>query len=325
MNDLIPSPASSRTVVAHTAIPDLVTAAGPAGVYVWEQFFVGTLRNKHTRASYDRSVRRFLAWVGPRADSLTAITPGMIGDYLDQHPGNPASKKVFLAALRAFFDVLVTRHVVVLNPAASVRCERYQAVEGLTPEITPAQARQLLDSVDTTTLLGLRDKALIGCLTFTAARAGAIARLRGRDFVDDGSQYLLRFQEKGGKQREIPVRSDLELDLLAYFQRLAPDGPFPKDAPLFQSIPGKSDRATGRPMTGVDVCRVVKRRLRAAGLPGRLSPHSFRVCAVTDLLSQGVPLTDVQYLAGHADPRTTRLYDRRPQRVTRNIVERISV
>ena len=54
------------------------------------------------------------------------------------------------------------------------------------------------------------------------------------------------------------------------------------------------------------------------------SPHSFRVLVVTDLLSQDVPLEGVQYLAGHANPKTTQIYDRR-RRVTRNIVERISV
>jgi N12 class adenine-specific DNA methylase len=63
----------------------------------------------------------------------------------------------------------------------------------------------------------------------------------------------------------------------------------------------------------------------AAGLPSQISPHSFRVATVTDLLSQGVPLGDVQYLAGHADPRTTRLYDRRSRVVSRNMVERISI
>jgi site-specific recombinase XerD len=78
-------------------------------------------------------------------------------------------------------------------------------------------------------------------------------------------------------------------------------------------------------MNGVDICRMVKRRLRAAGLPGVISPHSFRSCAATDLLLQGVCLTDVQYLLGHADSRTTRLYDRRHKEVTRNLVERISV
>jgi integrase len=68
------------------------------------------------------------------------------------------------------------------------------------------------------------------------------------------------------------------------------------------------------------ICELVKRRLKDAGLP---SPHSFRVTAITDLLTQ-VPLEDVQYLAGHAEPRKTGLYDRRQKRVTRNIVKRIS-
>ncbi len=69
---------------------------------------------------------------------------------------------------------------------------------------------------------------------------------------------------------------------------------------------------------------MLKRRLAAAGLPGHLSPHSFRDKTITDLLEQNVPPQDVQYLAGHADARTTRLYDRRGRKVTRNVVERIS-
>ncbi len=64
---------------------------------------------------------------------------------------------------------------------------------------------------------------------------------------------------------------------------------------------------------------------RLAGLPDLFSPHSFRVTVVTDLLSQDVPLEDVQYLVGHSDPSTTQIYDRRQQKVSRNLVERISV
>ena len=63
----------------------------------------------------------------------------------------------------------------------------------------------------------------------------------------------------------------------------------------------------------------------AAGLPAIITPHSFRTMVVTDLLSQGVSTEHVQYLVGHARPSTTQLYDRRAKRVTRNIVERISV
>lgn len=78
-------------------------------------------------------------------------------------------------------------------------------------------------------------------------------------------------------------------------------------------------------MSGIDICRMMKRRLKAAGLPDQFSPHSFRVATVTDLLDQNVRLEDVQHLAGHADPRTTRLYDRRRKKVPRNIAERIAI
>ena len=63
--------------------------------------------------------------------------------------------------------------------------------------------------------------------------------------------------------------------------------------------------------------------MRRAGLRDELSAHSFRVAVLTDLIDQGVPIEDVQELAGHADARTTKLYDRTKRKVTRNLVERI--
>lgn len=141
---------------------------------------------------------------------------------------------------------------------------------------------------------------------------------------DIGSpQYALRFLEKGGKGREIPVRHDLEGFIRAYLDAAEIAGE-PKDRPLFRAGNGTTKRLGEKPMTAVTICRLVKRRLEDSGLPSRLSPHSFRVSAITDLLTQGVPLEDVQYLAGHAEPRTTGLYDRRQKKVSRNIVERIS-
>ena len=171
----------------------------------------------------------------------------------------------------------------------------------------------------------MRDLAVIGVLIYTAARAGAVARLCHKHFANDGSQWTLRFEEKGGKSREIPVRHDLQKLLLDYVKAADPDGKAPGDTPLFRSAFRNTGRLTANAITGLDICRLVKRRLKDAGLPSRLSPHSFRVATVTNLLTQGVPLEDVQYLAGHADARTTRLYDRRQKSVTRNTVEKISI
>ena len=87
---------------------------------------------------------------------------------------------------------------------------------------------------------------------------------------------------------------------------------------------GKRKQLSPRPLSANSMGLMLKRCLKDAGLPPIFSPHSFRVLVVTDLLSRDVPLEDVQYLAGHANPRTTQIYDRR-RCVTRNIVERISV
>ena len=82
---------------------------------------------------------------------------------------------------------------------------------------------------------------------------------------------------------------------------------------------------TANPMSGDDIGHMVKRRVKDAGLPKNLSPHSVRATTATDLINHGVPLENVQHLLGHADARTTKLYDRRRRKVTRNIVERISI
>ena len=306
-------------------LPALIAEAGTAAGFAWDEFFNASIRNPHTRAAYRRAVKRFLRWAEPQTVPLARITPGMVGTYFNQLQGSPAKRKLHLAALRAFFDALVIRHVVALNPAASVRGERYQVIEGKTPEITAPQARTLMKSIKTATATGLRDLAIIAVLIYTAARAGAVARLCRKHFAYDGSQWTLRFEEKGGKSREIPVRHDLQKLLLDYLKAADPEGKAPGDTPLFRSAFRSTGRLTANAITGLDICRMVKRRLKDAGLPSRLSPHSFRVATVTDLLTQGVPLEDVQFLAGHADPRTTRLYDRRQKSVTRNTVEKISI
>ena len=307
-----------------STVPACIVRTGAAGQFAWDEFFSGQIRNHHTRIAYLHAVRRFLAWIESTGTALEHITPGQVGRYFDQHSGSIPTRKVHLAALRAFFDVLVNRHVIILNPASTVRGERYQAVEGKTPEIGREQVRQLLSSIDLSKPVGLRDRAIIATLVYTSARDGAVAALRIADLKSDGTQYLLRFSEKGGKSRSIPVRHDLQMYLLAYLEQFDATAA-PKDAPLFRSIAGRTGHLTEKPIRNIDVCRMMKRRLRDAGLPQHFSPHSFRVATITDLLAQGVPLEDVQYLAGHADPRTTRLYDRRQKQVTRNTVERISI
>jgi integrase/recombinase XerD len=121
---------------------------------------------------------------------------------------------------------------------------------------------------------------------------GNAATLRRGNFYNARDQWMLHFEEKGGKSREIPVRHDLEQMIFEYIEA-ASLRDADKGTPLFRTAYRKTGKLTDSALYVVDVCRMVKRRLKDAGLPTRLSPHSFRVTTITDLLEQGVPLEDV--------------------------------
>jgi integrase/recombinase XerD len=305
-------------------MPPLVTQAGGNARFAWDELFSAQIRNPHTRRAYSHAVRQFLAWCEVHTLELRQITPGWVGTYYDQLDASTPTKNQHLSALRCFFGRLVLRHAVALNPAASVRGDRYRLAEGKTPEITVEQERLLFASIHVEDIAGLRDRAIIAVLIYTAARVGAVAGLSIGSFAHDGSQSVLRFLEKGGKARDIPVRNDLERFLSAYVSAADLES-VARDEPMFRRLARKAAVLTPQAMTADDMGRMLKRRMGEIGLPTRLSPHSFRVATITDLLSQGVPLEEVQHLVGHADPRTTRLYDRRQRKVMRSVVDKISV
>ena len=225
---------NSPVSVATAPMPALIESAGGAAKFAWEEFVYGRLRNAGTRRAYLFAVQRFLGWCDERRVDLVRIAPAHVGRYLDEQEYAPATKKLHLSAIRHFFDELVLRHVVFLNPAAAVRGERLQVVEGKTPEISGKQCRKLLSSIDTSNVVGLRDRAIITVMIYTAARVGAVSRLRRGDFYDLGDQFCFRLTEKGTKHRELPVRHDLRGFILEY---LAAGGLeySDKSSPLFRT------------------------------------------------------------------------------------------
>ncbi|WP_244832503.1 tyrosine-type recombinase/integrase [Caballeronia sp. TF1N1] len=304
-------------------LPAVLERAGANAKFATEEYFKAMLNNEHTRRAYGRIVRNFLTWLDERGKELHLITPGDAGEYFGQLTGSTPTKNQALAALRHYFDVLVTRHAVPLNSFASVRGIKHRIVEGKTAELDTNQSRKLFKALDTSDVIGLRDRAVLLTLAYTGARVGAVAKLQMGDVRRHGEQWSIRFNEKGGKQRDIPVRHDLRTCLIAYMEAagVLDDA---KTAPLFRASPGRRKNLTAAPFAEQDIRRMMKRRLNHATLSTEFSPHSFRVAVVTDLLKQDVPLEDVQYLAGHSDPKTTLIYDRRRRSVTRNTVERIS-
>lgn len=317
--------------------PAIVTAAGRAASNAWRDFFSELeLENQSTHRAYNYAVRRFLAWCEEHGLEFARIMPGDVARYLkDDVGGSPATQKLHRSAIKRYFDRLVVRHVCLINPAASVKTPRFRRNRGTTPMIEPDEINTLMESIDTSTLAGLRDRVVLAVLAYTGCRAGGVARLRRGHYHRRPGKRQLYFQEKGGNHSEIEVRSDLEGFLDEYLTE-ARMKTADKECPLIRPLLRKEQRfrpwikaAQGRneqgAITADDVCKLVKRRMRAAGLREELSAHSFRTAVATDLIDQGVPIEDVQELLGHADARTTKLYDRTNRRVTRNLVERIRI
>src|SRR3954451_16757990 len=313
-------------------LPDLVARAGGPAAQAWTDFFDGKVRNRHTRKAYQQSVRHFLAWCEGEELELPRIMAGDVGRYLSQLSGGPSKKKRMLAALRRFFRVLVERHICLINPAAEAETVRYDMVEGKTPEFTDAQFRAILATIDPTNLVGLRDQLIIKTLAYTGARVGAVAALQRQHYYEARDQWMLHFDEKRGKSREIPVAHDLKVLFDEYLERSGiKDEKRTRDPKtgewepiyLFRTAAGRTGQLTKIAMSGNDMYKMMRRHADRAGIGVRVSPHSFRVAIATDLHDQGVPTDEIQTLLGHSDVRTTNLYKRNRRGVTRNLVERI--
>ena len=222
------------------------------------------------------------------------------------------------------FAWLVTGQIIPANPACSVRGPRYVVKKGKTPVLTAAEARQLLDSIDTSTLIGLRDRALIGLMCYSFARVSAVINMNVDDYYQQGKRSWIRLHEKGGKFHEVPAHHNAEAYLDEYIHKsaIADDG----KSPLFRSAIGKTNALTAKGMSRTDVLRMVKRRELASGIGvDRICCHTFRATGITAYLENGGTLEHAQAIAGHESPRTTKLYDRTSDTVTLDEIERIAI
>lgn len=305
------------------ALPAAILRAGERASWRFIEFFVANIRNKNTRAAYAHAVTAFFTWCERRGiRELSQVSPVVIAAYIENHPAAAPTVKQHLAAIRMLFDWLVTGHVVNVNPASSVRGPKYVVKRGKTPVLTADQARTLLDSIETDTIVGLRDRALIGLMVYSFARVSATVHMRVQDYYQNGKRWWVRLHEKGGKLHDVPAHHNTEAYIDAYLD--AGNLRQEKKGPLFRSV-DRNRQLTVNAMTRTDVLRMIKRRALAAGLPYSTCCHTFRATGITEYLKNGGTLEKAQAIANHESARTTKLYDRRSDEISLDEVERIAI
>ena len=319
-------PASLPCLPPAGMLPALVAAAGDRASIRFLEFFAGTIRNPHTRRAYGRAVGAFLAWCeGRGVASVAAVQPLHVATWIElqTRERSAPSVKQQLAAIRHLFDWLVMGQVVPFNPAASVRGPSHVVRQGKTPVLDPAEARTLLDSIDVSTPIGLRDRALIALMVYSFARIGAALGMQVEDVFIQNRRLWVRLREKGGKAHAMPCHHSLEDYLTAYLEGtgIAGDG----NGPLFRTVGRGTSRLTRTPLPQANAYAMIVRRTAAAGIATKVGNHSFRATGITAYLKNGGTLEKAAAMANHASTRTTQLYDRRHDEMSLDEVERIRV
>ncbi|WP_030489825.1 tyrosine-type recombinase/integrase [Micromonospora chokoriensis] len=292
----------------------------PSGpVEVTEAWLRNRRLSEHTRDAYRRDVTGWLGWcVGRDLDPLQA-TFLHVNEYaralessIGAHSGRPLTPATVarrLSALSSWYDFLVKLGAVPANPVSGADRPRVDRDHSATVGLTPEEVDALLSAADADTgATAARNRAAIALLADLGLRVGELISLDLTDLGTERGHRSVRFVGKGGKQRRRALTPGTAYAVDAYLaERAATTGvPVPQlTGPLLIT-------ASGARLDRHSVFRMVRRLARAAGIPAwaKLSPHSLRHAFATTARSEGVPLEDVQDAMGHADPRTTRRYDR---------------
>ena len=275
--------------------------------YLW----VEKNASQNTLRSYEGDLLQFLSYLTLRGDLPSAsidwkdINPLLIRSFLCEliSKGNMKSSVARkLASLRTFFKYLLRQGKIVFNPAQRVASPKLP--RKLSSFLSADEATALLESADTPTPQGLRDRSILEVFYGGGIR---LSELVGLDLCDlDMEAGLIRVLGKGGKERVVPIGSYAISALRDYLARR--DEFFP---PAKKGERGETAvflNRWGSRLSGRSVSQIVLKYLRKSGVSHHITPHSLRHSFATHLLDGGADLRAIQELLGHARLSTTQRY-----------------
>jgi site-specific recombinase XerD len=304
--------------LAEVGGAEAMIAAG-AATDVTDAWLANRRLSPNTRAAYRGDVAGWLSWCAGRDLDPLRVVFLHVNEYaralestVDPRTGRPLSPATVarkLSAVSSWYAFLAKLGAVPANPVAGADRPRIDRDHSATVGLTPAEVDALLAAAEAETgPAAVRNRAAVALLADLGLRVGELVSLDCADLGYERGHRSVRFVGKGGRPRRRALTPGTAAALDAYLaQRAAAQGVSPGDltGPLLATAGGgRLDRHA--------VFRLVRRLARAAGIPAwaRLSPHSLRHAFATTARAEGVPLEDVQDAMGHADPRTTRRYDR---------------
>lgn len=262
----------------------------------------------HTLVAYTRNLDGYCAWLDFMGFDLLTVRRVHVDGYRHTLTGAPSTIARNLAALSSFYRYAIADGTADRNPVATVTRPAVDADHSSTQGLTRDQAKALLAAARSD---GPRSHALVSLLIFTGVRVGEALGATTADYGHDSGHRTLNIRRKGGKSAKVAVPAPAAVALNEYLGTSGADvvhvfaqrGSYGRSQPLFTT-------STGRPWHRTEGFRTIQRLAQRAGIEGRISPHSLRHTFATIALESGTSLHALQDSMGHADPRTTRRYDR---------------
>jgi site-specific recombinase XerD len=306
------------TAVQLSAAAGLPAIGGD--LYAFTDGWLGNRRlSEHTRDAYRRDVASWLRWCEARELDPMAATFIHVNTYarelessVDPRTGaelTAATVARKLSGLSSWYGFLMKVGAVASNPVGGADRPRVDRDHSGTIGLSPAEVDALIEAVQADSKpTRVRNQAVIAVLADLGLRVGELVGLDIADLGHERGHRSIRFTGKGGRKRRRALTPASTAAVETYLLHRASTEAIPVDeqtGPLFVT-------STGARLDRHAVFRLVRRLAERAGIPSaeHLSPHSLRHAFATTARSEGVPLEDVQDAMGHADPRTTRRYDR---------------
>jgi integrase/recombinase XerD len=280
-----------------------------------EDIWLAKQKSARTRRAYRLDVQHFMRTLGIASlDELHQVDHRAViawERYMREVEHAAASTiRRRLAALSSLYKHLVRHSHAAKNPVTDVERPALNRDEGSTLAFSKAQARKLLDAPAEETIAGLRDRAILSVGLQVGLRRAEIAALKVADLHQNRGYDSLRVQRKGGRRDALAINPQTAVRIRAYLAGAghADDS----DGPMFRPLKHNGKRQEERRRMDPDaIDRVVRKYAGGLGLDRGYSAHSMRATFITTALENGAQLEDVQKAAGHRDPSTTKLYDRR--------------
>lgn len=283
--------------------------------------------SQKTRENYRRDLEQFLFFAKipvDRLSELSLVRPEHVAAWRESLQGAGLANYTVrrkLTVLRSLFSYLQVYGYTGANPAHGKFVKAPSVPrDGKTVALSPADCRRLMDAPDPRTPVGVRDRAILSVLAYSACRVGELVKLSVSDLRLDGEHRVLAVIGKGNKERKVPLHLEAVERLRAWIEMAGVEAD--RDGPLFRPV--STPRGKGRDgfkrakLTVRGVEYLLRRYVTFLGIDPAVVVHSLRVTALTTARERGSDIIDLQDFAGHSDPRTTLTYVRTRDRLSKS-------